>query len=212
MPAVEVDMPGCSFNPEYESHQDALAVAVAHEYKQELKQELMPKAPSQHAPEGYRPVDELDELLVDAEQSEDEDEQAAVGGKRQHKKLAIAAADDNEIVLDDEADAGGCAATAALQASARAVEDACPASAEFGTTAPAAAAAARKTKKDRNREARRKHQDMEIAAKQALKQQRQQLEALQELQQQLAQEHEEKAALRLRKQVRHSCCICRTSH
>jgi hypothetical protein len=50
--AVEIDMPGCSFNPEYEAHQDALAVAVAREYKQQLKEELAPKAPSLFAPAG----------------------------------------------------------------------------------------------------------------------------------------------------------------
>jgi hypothetical protein len=50
--AVEIDMPGCSFNPEYEAHQDALAVAVARKYKQQLKEELAPKAPSLFAPAG----------------------------------------------------------------------------------------------------------------------------------------------------------------
>jgi hypothetical protein len=50
--AVEIDLPGCSFNPEYEAHQDALAVAVAREYKQQLKEELAPKAPSLFAPAG----------------------------------------------------------------------------------------------------------------------------------------------------------------
>ncbi|KAF5837971.1 ribosome biogenesis protein Nop53/GLTSCR2 [Dunaliella salina] len=40
--AVEIDMAGCSYNPEEESHQDALAAVVAAENKKLLKKELAP--------------------------------------------------------------------------------------------------------------------------------------------------------------------------
>lgn len=43
IPAVEVDPPGCSFNPSYESHQDTLASAVAEEMQKIYKSELGPE-------------------------------------------------------------------------------------------------------------------------------------------------------------------------
>ncbi|GLJ14907.1 hypothetical protein SUGI_0242640 [Cryptomeria japonica] len=42
IPAVEVDLPGCSYNPPFEAHQDALAVAVAEEMQKVYKKELEP--------------------------------------------------------------------------------------------------------------------------------------------------------------------------
>ncbi|KAJ1430897.1 Ribosome biogenesis protein Nop53/GLTSCR2 [Sesbania bispinosa] len=43
IPAVEVDPPGCSFNPSFESHQDTLASAVAEEMQKIYKNELGPE-------------------------------------------------------------------------------------------------------------------------------------------------------------------------
>ncbi|KAI9126842.1 hypothetical protein K1719_002438 [Acacia pycnantha] len=43
IPAVEVDPPGCSFNPSFESHQDTLACAVAQEMQKIYKDELGPE-------------------------------------------------------------------------------------------------------------------------------------------------------------------------
>ncbi|XP_054795933.1 ribosome biogenesis protein NOP53-like [Prosopis cineraria] len=43
IPAVEVDPPGCSFNPAFESHQDTLACAVAQEMQKIYKDELGPE-------------------------------------------------------------------------------------------------------------------------------------------------------------------------
>eukprot|EP00887_Chlorella_sp_A99_P000644 scaffold5.g644.t1 len=60
IPALEVDRPGCSFNPERELHQDAVAVAVAGEMAKLVDKELQPAAPP-------RTVDydvERDELLM----------------------------------------------------------------------------------------------------------------------------------------------------
>lgn len=43
IPAVEVEPPGCSFNPSFESHQDSLAQAVAEEMQKVYKNELGPQ-------------------------------------------------------------------------------------------------------------------------------------------------------------------------
>jgi len=92
--AVEVDIPGCSFNPDLEQHQEAVAEAVAAEMTKMYAREHMPKSKKvfNHMPE----VDELEALLVDAE-DEDEDEIAgeavaegqaavAVPGRRPQEK------------------------------------------------------------------------------------------------------------------------------
>ncbi|KAK1285831.1 Uncharacterized protein QJS10_CPB20g00163 [Acorus calamus] len=43
IPAVEVEPPGCSFNPSFDAHQDALAQAVADEMQKIYKDELGPQ-------------------------------------------------------------------------------------------------------------------------------------------------------------------------
>ncbi|KAG5600157.1 hypothetical protein H5410_031527 [Solanum commersonii] len=43
IPAMEVEPPGCSFNPPSESHQDALACAVANEMQKIYRNELAPE-------------------------------------------------------------------------------------------------------------------------------------------------------------------------
>ncbi|KAF5179013.1 Ribosome biogenesis protein nop53 [Thalictrum thalictroides] len=43
IPAVEIEAPGCSFNPSFEAHQDALASAVAVEMQKIYKNELGPQ-------------------------------------------------------------------------------------------------------------------------------------------------------------------------
>ncbi|KAF6256883.1 ribosome biogenesis protein Nop53/GLTSCR2 [Scenedesmus sp. NREL 46B-D3] len=197
--AVEVDMPGCSFNPEYEAHQDALAVAVAREYKQQLKQELAPKGPSLFAPAGYKPGDELEELLADAEADDDEQQQQ----QQQQPQLALpataaaAAADQNEIAIDAVDDDAGDAAVAGDAAEAAGVGK------PLGKAAAAAASRAgdKKSRRDRNKEARKKQQEIEADAKRQLKRQRQQLEALPLLQQQLQQQDEEQRKQQERRQV-----------
>jgi nucleolar protein 53 len=194
IPAVEVDAPGCSFNPEPEAHQDALAAAVAAEYKKQLQEEMAPKAPSQYAPAGYKPQDELEALLVDAEIDE-EDEQ-------QQQQLPAAVQDENAIALDDsedEADAGGDKVPGSNPAGGAAGQGA-----GLVAEGKSSSGSAKKTKKDRNKEARRKQQESEAAARAALKQQRRELERLGELQEQLQEEEREKELLRQRRQVGHS--------
>lgn len=46
--AVEVDMPGCSYNPREDDHEDAIARAVAKEMAKELRKVLEPAAPPKH--------------------------------------------------------------------------------------------------------------------------------------------------------------------
>ena len=59
---VEIDLPGCSYNPEAEQHQDALAEAVAAEMAKVYAKEHLPLPNKRfnHMPE----PDELTALLV----------------------------------------------------------------------------------------------------------------------------------------------------
>ena len=82
-PAVEIDAAGCSFNPDREAHQDAVAVAVAAEMKKIYDKELQPTAPLALVDYDPHVDDELDMLQVDAEEEEEEeeaDEQEEEGG------------------------------------------------------------------------------------------------------------------------------------
>lgn len=63
--AVEIDQPGCSYNPDAELHQDAVAAAVAVEVRKAIAQELMPKAPPRFSNEAVDHISELDMLQVD---------------------------------------------------------------------------------------------------------------------------------------------------
>ncbi|KAL6498624.1 hypothetical protein OROGR_028171 [Orobanche gracilis] len=72
IPAVEVDPPGCSFNPEPDSHQDALARAVADEMQKMYQNELGPE-PVPLIVLG-EVVDEEDKYFLDADGSDDNDQ------------------------------------------------------------------------------------------------------------------------------------------
>ncbi|KXZ53755.1 hypothetical protein GPECTOR_6g672 [Gonium pectorale] len=178
--AVAVDMPGCSFNPEPEQHQDALAVLVASEMRKELKRELLPTAPPVEVEaEGGRPLTELEALQVEVADSDDEDdgqEGAANGG------AAAAAADPNAIALaadGDEDDDG---------------EEEEDKGARGGAGAGGRQKAEKKTKKERNKEA----AEAELGAKRRLKAQRRELHSLREVQEQLEEEQREKELRRQR--------------
>lgn len=93
--AVEVDRAGCSYNPEPEAHQDAVAEAVAVEMRKVVDAELAKKAPPKVV--DYQPeTDELALLQVDADQDDEDEEDNEE-------------ADDDD---DDEAAAAGAAAEA----------------------------------------------------------------------------------------------------
>lgn len=79
VPAVEIDHPGCSYNPDYELHQDAIAVAVAAELRKQTDRELAPTAPLQNVV-GDADADELAQLQVEID-DDDEEEGDDVGKK-----------------------------------------------------------------------------------------------------------------------------------
>ncbi|KAL1568670.1 ribosome biogenesis protein NOP53 [Salvia divinorum] len=75
IPAVEVEHPGCSFNPHPESHQDTLARAVADEMQKIYQHELGPQpiplvVPGEAIDEEYKYF-----LEADADEGTDDDEQ-----------------------------------------------------------------------------------------------------------------------------------------
>ncbi|KAI3992793.1 hypothetical protein MKX01_021754 [Papaver californicum] len=71
IPAVEIEPPGCSFNPSFEDHQDSLAVAVAEEMQKIYKSELGPQ-PVPLIVTGEI-VDEEDMYFLDADGGSDSD-------------------------------------------------------------------------------------------------------------------------------------------
>ncbi|XP_027331695.1 ribosome biogenesis protein NOP53 isoform X2 [Abrus precatorius] len=72
IPAVEVDPPGCSFNPSHESHQDMLASAVAEEMQKIYKNELGPEPVPLTVP--GEAIAEEDMYFLDVDGGSDDDE------------------------------------------------------------------------------------------------------------------------------------------
>ncbi|KAG5122633.1 hypothetical protein JHK84_040973 [Glycine max] len=72
IPAVEVDPPGCSFNPSHESHQDTLASAVAEEMQKIYKNELGPEPVPLTVP--GEAIAEEDMYFLDVDNGSDNDE------------------------------------------------------------------------------------------------------------------------------------------
>ncbi|PON83231.1 Ribosome biogenesis protein Nop53/GLTSCR [Trema orientale] len=71
IPAVEVDPPGCSYNPTFDSHQDVLASAVAEEMQKVYKKELGPQPVPLTVP--GEAIDEEDRYFIEADDGSDED-------------------------------------------------------------------------------------------------------------------------------------------
>uniref|UniRef100_A0A2N9GE47 Ribosome biogenesis protein NOP53 n=1 Tax=Fagus sylvatica TaxID=28930 RepID=A0A2N9GE47_FAGSY len=71
IPAVEVEPPGCSFNPSVESHQDVLAHAVAEEMQKVYQNELGPKPVPLTVPGEV--IDEEDMYFIEADGGSDDD-------------------------------------------------------------------------------------------------------------------------------------------
>lgn len=95
VPAVEIDASGCSINPDYESHQEVVAEAVAAEMKKVYDRDLLPRAPPQVVEwEDYEAKGELERLLVESDEEEEETEDDSdasekdglKGASRHHKK------------------------------------------------------------------------------------------------------------------------------
>ncbi|CAL5343711.1 unnamed protein product [Camellia sinensis] len=72
IPAVEVEPPGCSFNPSFESHQDSLARAVADEMQKIYRHELGPEPVPLTVPGEV--VDEEEIYFLDADNGSDDDD------------------------------------------------------------------------------------------------------------------------------------------
>ncbi|KAL7613019.1 hypothetical protein Lser_V15G09072 [Lactuca serriola] len=72
IPAVEVEPPGCSYNPSSESHQDSLAHAVADEMQKIYTKELRPTPVPLTVP--GEAIDEEDMYFLDADKESDGDD------------------------------------------------------------------------------------------------------------------------------------------
>lgn len=71
IPAVEVEPPGCSYNPTDESHQEALAHAVAEEMQKVYRNELGPEPVPLTVP--GETVDEEEMYFIEADEGSDDD-------------------------------------------------------------------------------------------------------------------------------------------
>uniref|UniRef100_A0A0E0DLV3 Ribosome biogenesis protein NOP53 n=1 Tax=Oryza meridionalis TaxID=40149 RepID=A0A0E0DLV3_9ORYZ len=69
IPAVEVEAPGCSFNPPFEAHQDSLAQAVADEMRKIYTKELGPKPVPLIVP--GEAITEEDKFFLDADDGDE---------------------------------------------------------------------------------------------------------------------------------------------
>ncbi|CAL4902990.1 unnamed protein product [Urochloa decumbens] len=93
IPAVEVEAPGCSFNPPFEAHQDALAQAVADERHKTLMKELGP-APVPLIVPGEA-ITEEDKFFLDADDGDEDvvdddgDQDADRVGQRKNKTKRV---------------------------------------------------------------------------------------------------------------------------
>ncbi|KAL4620755.1 hypothetical protein ACB092_06G178400 [Castanea dentata] len=76
IPAVEVEHPGCSFNPSEESHKDVLAQAVAEEMQKVYQNELGPQPVPLTVP--GKVIDEEEMYFIDADNASDDDDEMNV--------------------------------------------------------------------------------------------------------------------------------------
>ncbi|KAL5974719.1 hypothetical protein ACLOJK_031389 [Asimina triloba] len=72
IPAVEIEPPGCSFNPSFEAHQDTLARAVADEMQKLYRNELGPQPVPLTIPGEV--LDEEDLYFIEADGNEDDED------------------------------------------------------------------------------------------------------------------------------------------
>lgn len=186
-PALMVDMAGCSFNPDREQHQDALAALVAAEMKKILAKELRPSAPAALLPVtdgGDGPRDALDELVVyEDDEEEEEGDAAARRAPEDANEIDVASSSGDEEEQEGEEGRGGAKKT----------------SKKGGAGAGGAPKA--KSHKDRLREARRRAQDEAVAAAAALKKQRRDIDNAKKLAEALAAEEAAQEAVRLRRKT-----------
>ncbi|KAK4836343.1 hypothetical protein QYF36_021663 [Acer negundo] len=87
IPAVEVEAPGCSFNPTFESHQESLAQAVAKEmqkvYQNELGHEPIPFTVPGHA------IDDEDRYFLEVDNASDDEGNVENLSENAHENRSI---------------------------------------------------------------------------------------------------------------------------
>eukprot|EP00850_Spirogloea_muscicola_P018139 SM000163S02307 [mRNA] locus=s163:75063:77214:- [translate_table: standard] len=79
--AVEIDVPGCSYNPSQESHQDALGVAVAQEMRTMLQKELEPEPVPMNLLEGRPPRSEEEMFYLETVEDKEGDDEELDGAQ-----------------------------------------------------------------------------------------------------------------------------------
>ncbi|KAK3137523.1 hypothetical protein QOZ80_5BG0453430 [Eleusine coracana subsp. coracana] len=94
IPAVEVEPPGCSFNPPFEAHQDSLAQAVADEMRKIYTKELGPKpvpliVPGEAITEEDKFFLDADDGDEDVEQGEGDQDADVLAGQRKNKTKRV---------------------------------------------------------------------------------------------------------------------------
>ncbi|KAF9603521.1 hypothetical protein IFM89_036794, partial [Coptis chinensis] len=105
IPAVEVEPPGCSFNPSFEDHQDSLASAVAEEMQKVYKSELGPLPVPLTVPGEV--VDEESMYLLDVDDENDDDldenlENTDTGTERPSKRKRVTRVELNKRIRRKE--------------------------------------------------------------------------------------------------------------
>ncbi|XP_050210836.1 ribosome biogenesis protein NOP53 [Mercurialis annua] len=86
IPAVEVEPPGCSYNPSFEAHQDSLAQAVAEEMQKVYKSELGPQPVPLTVPADQQ-VCEDDMYFLDADNGDDDEDNLIEDGDIEDRSI-----------------------------------------------------------------------------------------------------------------------------
>ncbi|KAK3172168.1 hypothetical protein Dsin_032505 [Dipteronia sinensis] len=87
IPAVEVEAPGCSFNPAYESHQESLAQAVAEEMQKVYQNELGPEPVPFTVPGNA--IDDEDRYFLEVDNASDDDGNVENISENAHENRSI---------------------------------------------------------------------------------------------------------------------------
>ncbi|KAI9156129.1 hypothetical protein LWI28_001065 [Acer negundo] len=87
IPAVEVEAPGCSFNPAYESHQESLAQAVAEEMQKVYQNELGPE-PILFTVPGHA-IDDEDRYFLEVDNASDDEGNVENLSENAHENRSI---------------------------------------------------------------------------------------------------------------------------
>ncbi|KAK3229911.1 hypothetical protein Dsin_001792, partial [Dipteronia sinensis] len=87
IPAVEIEAPGCSFNPAYESHQESLAQAVAEEMQKVYQNELGPEPVPFTVPGNV--IDDEDRYFLEVDNASDDDGNVENISENAHENRSI---------------------------------------------------------------------------------------------------------------------------